>query len=159
MQPAAGLEGARVVLGRRTTYILTPSSYGLAVAFVGGLFTLVAAGIALLVITEKLADSSATAAPLEAPSIPIAASASKDSDNDGQADETTYPQEFSLSARPKLDNDLDNDGNPDGMADPLIGLGLGLLVLPSVGGSFLLLSLYKLPMVGGDYCLPLERPG
>jgi hypothetical protein len=88
----------------------------------------------------------------------IRASANKNSDNDGQAEEMTYLQEFMLPARAELDNDLDNDGNPDGVAVPLVGLGLGLLVLPSVGGSFLL-SLYKLPMVGCDYCLSLERPG
>ena len=147
------------MLGQRTTYILKPSYYCLAVAFVGGLFTLVAAGIALFVITEQHADSLATTAPLDAHSMLIRASANKNSDNDGQAEEMTYLQEFMLPARAELDNDLDNDGNPDGVAVPLVGLGLGLLVLPSVGGSLFLLPLYKLPMVGGDYCLPLERPG
>ena len=71
----------------------------------------------------------------------------------------SYLQEVMPPARTEVDNDLDNDGTPDGVADPLVGLGVVLLVLPSVGGSFFLLSLYKLPMVGGDYCLPLERPG
>jgi hypothetical protein len=149
------------VLGQRTTYILKPSYYCLAVAFVGGLFTLLAVGIALFVIAEKRADSSVTVAPLGAHSLPIRASANKDSDNDGRTDETSYLQEIMLPARAELDNDLDNDGNLDGLEDPLVvGLGgLGLLVLPSVGGSLFLLSLYKLPMVGGDYYLPLERPG
>jgi hypothetical protein len=147
------------VLGQRTTYILKPSYYCLAVAFVGGLFTLLAVGIALFVITEKRADSSATVAPLGAHSLPIRASANKDSDNGGQTDEMSYLQEVMPPARTEVDNDLDNDGTPDGVADPLVGLGVVLLVLPSVGGSFFLLSLYKLPMVGGDYCLPLERPG
>ena len=148
------------MLGQRTTYILTPSYYCLAVAFVGGLFTLLAVGIALFVITEKRADSSATVAPLGAHSLPIRASTTKDSDNDGRTDATSYRQEVMLPARAELDNDLDNDGNLDGLDDPLVvDLGLGLLVLPSVGGSLFLLPLYKLPMVGGDYCLPLERPG
>jgi hypothetical protein len=148
------------VLGQRTTYTLKPSYYCLAVAFVGGLFTLLAAGIALFVIAEKHADSSATAAPLKAHTMPIRALANKHPDNDAQADEMTYLQEVMLPARAELDNDLDNDGNLDGLDDPLVvALGLGLLVLPSVSGSFFLLSLYKLPMVGGDYCLPLERPG
>ena len=149
------------MLGQRTAYILKPSYYCLAVAFVGGLFTLLAVGIALFVIAEKHADSSATAAPLKAHTMPIRTLANKHSDNDAQDDEMTYLQEIMLPARAELDNDLDNDGNLDGLEDPLVaGLGgLGLLVLPSVGGSFFLLSLYKLPMVGGDYYLPLERPG
>jgi hypothetical protein len=147
------------VLDQRTTYILKSSYHCLAVAFVGGLFALLAVGIALFVITEKRADSSATVAPLGAHSLPIRASANKDLDNDSRTDETSYLQEAMLPARTELDNDLDNDGASDGVADPLVGLGVVLLVLPSVGGSFFLLSLYKLPMVGSDYCLPLERPG
>ena len=39
------------------------------------------------------------------------------------------------------------------MVDPLVGLVLIFLVIPSVAGSLLLLSLYKLPMVGCDYYL------
>ena len=69
-----------------------------------------------------------------------------------------------------LDNDLDNDGKVDGTADslgahlngianPLVGLVLVSLLIPSVTGRLLTLSLYELPMVGCEYYLPLERPG
>ena len=69
-----------------------------------------------------------------------------------------------------LDNDLDNDGqvdgivdslgaHPDGIANPLVGMVLVCLLIPSVTGRLLTLSLYELPMVGFEYYLPLERPG
>ena len=69
-----------------------------------------------------------------------------------------------------LDTDIDNDSQVDGIvdslgahlngiADPLVGLAIVSLLIPSVGGSLVLLSLYKLPMVGCDYYPPLERPG
>ena len=72
--------------------------------------------------------------------------------------------------RASLDNDLGNDGQADGIADslgahldgianPLGGLVIVCLLIPSVGGSLLLLSLSKLPMVGCGYYQPLERPG
>ena len=75
-----------------------------------------------------------------------------------------------IAERASLDNDLDNDGqvdgivdslgaHPDRMANPFVGLAIVSLLIPSVGGSLSLLSLYKLPMVGCDYCLTLERPG
>ena len=70
-----------------------------------------------------------------------------------------------------LDDDLDNDGqvvegivdslgaHPAGIANPLVGTVLVLLLIPSVGGGSSLLALYKLPMSGCAYYLPLERPG
>ncbi len=60
---------------------------------------------------------------------------------------------YERPAKGQLHNDLDNDDNPDGMVDPLVGLVLIFLGIPSVAGSLVLLSLYKLPMVGCDYYL------
>ncbi len=87
-----------------------------------------------------------------------------DLDNDGQVDgipaaslvaSTTTERQV----RGELDNDLDNDGLPDGMSDPIVGLVFVSLLILIVGGSLVLLALYKLPLVGCDYHLPLERPG
>jgi hypothetical protein len=75
-----------------------------------------------------------------------------------------------IAERASLDNDLDNDGKVDGtadslgalldgMVDPLVDLAIVSLLIPLVGGSLSLLSIYKLPMIGCDYSLPVERPG
>ena len=104
-------------------------------------------------------SATASSALVEA-SMTARGSLDNDLDNDGQVDGMTTSQLASgKPVRGQLDNDLDSDGHPDGMANPLVGLGLVFLLIPSVGGSLFLLSLYKLPMVGCDYCLTLERPG
>ena len=122
-------------------------------AFVVGLFALVAVASCVLLFfatgprTEQSASSH--------PSAVVASSALL---------------EAPIAERGSLENDLDNDANVDGtadslgahlngIADPLVGLVIACLLMPSVAGSLLMLSLYKLPMVGCDYYLPLERPG
>ena len=160
-----------VVLGQRPLtkgFVRLPSNYYWAAAFVLGLsaLVLVIAGTSLFLATDSGAQSTAFQPSAAASSALLkastAASGSLDSDvnNDGQVD--GIADSLVASGRPprgQLDNDLDNDGNPDGMADSLVGLGLVSLLIPSVGGSLVLLSLYELPLVGCDYYLPLERPG
>ena len=141
-----------VVLGQRTIPKgLKPPSYYYywVVALVVGLFAL--AGVASCVVfaagprTEStpLHPSVASSALIQAPIAAQRASLDNDSNNDGQVDGIVD----SLGA------------HPDGIANPLGGIVLVFLLIPSVGGSLLVLSLYKLPLVGCDYYLPLERPG
>ena len=129
------------MLGQRTIPegLRLPSYYYYCwvVAVVVGLFALVVATYVLLFFAAGPSPKSTSVHP------PVASSAL-----------TGAP----IAEKGLLDNDLDNDGYPDGMADPLVGLVIVCLLTPSVGGSLLLLSLYKLPMVGCDYHLPLERP-
>ena len=137
-----------VVLGQRTITKGFRPPYYWVVAFVVGLFAL--AVVASCVVfaagprTEgtSLHPSVASSALTQAP-IAEGASLDTDIDNDSQVDGIVD----SLGA------------HPDGIANPLVGMVLVFLLIPSVGGSLLVLSLYKLPMVGCDYYLPLERPG
>ena len=139
-----------VVLGQRTiTKGLRLPPYYWVVAFVVGLFAL--AVVASCVVfaagprTEgtSLHPSVASSALTHAPTAAQRASLDNDLDNDSQVD----GQGDSLGA------------HLNGIADPLVGLAIVSLLIPSVGGSLVLLSLYKLPMVGCDYYPPLERPG
>ena len=159
------------LLGQRTIPegLRLPSSssyyYCWVVAVVVGLFALVVATYVLLFFAAGPSPKSTSVHPPVASSAltgaPIAEKGllDNDLDNDGQVDSMANSLATSgRSVRGWLDNDLDNDGYPDGMADPLVGLVIVCLLIPSVGGS-LLLSLYELPLVGCDYYLPLERPG
>jgi hypothetical protein len=142
-----------VVLGQRTItkgFVRLPSNYYYwVVALVVGLFAL--AVVASCVVfaagprthSTSLHPSVASSALTQAPIAAQSASLDNDLDNDGQVDGIVD----SLGA------------HPDGIANPLEGLGFVCLLIPSVGGSLSLLSLYKLPMVGCEYYLPLERPG
>ena len=157
------------MLGQRTlTKGLRVPYYYWVVAFVVGLFALVAASWILLFFAAGPSTESTSVHPpvassaLTEASIAEKASLDSDVDNDGQVDSSMANSLVASSGgrlRGWLDNDLDNDGLPDGMTDPLVGLGLVSLLIPSVGGSLVLLSVYKLPMVGCDYCPTLERPG
>jgi hypothetical protein len=139
-----------VVLGHRpiTKGFRLPSNYYWVVAFVVGLFAVVAVA-SCVVFTAGPSTQSTSLHPSVASSAltqaPIAERASLDTDidNDGQVDGIVD----SLGA------------HPDGIANPLVGMVLVLLLIPSVSASLLGLSLYRLPMVGCDYYLPLERPG
>jgi hypothetical protein len=141
-----------VVLGQRPIPkgLRLPSSYYWVVAFVVGLFALVVVASCVVFAADPSSENTSLH-----PSV-VASSA--------------LTQAPTASQRASLDNDLNNDGQVDGMvdslgahldgiADPLVGLVIVSLLIPSVGGSLSLLSLYKLPMVGCDYCLTLERPG
>ena len=137
------------MLGQRTiTKGLRLPPYYWVVAFVVGLFAL--AVVASCVVfaagprTEgtSLHPSVASSALTQAP-IAEGASLDTDIDNDSQVDGIVD----SLGA------------HPDGIANPLVGMVLVFLLIPSVGGSLLMLSLYKLPMIGCDYYPPLDRPG
>ncbi len=155
--------GPRTIEGLRLRYY-----YWLVAALVVALFTLViVGGVSLFFGAGVTAESISSLHPSAPPaSSALAASTAvsglldSDANNDGQVD--GIADSLVVSGRPirgQLDNDLDNDNNPDGIADPLVGLVLVFLLVPSVGASLLVLSLYKLPMVGCDYYLPLERPG
>jgi hypothetical protein len=138
-----------VVLKHRTTKGWRLSSYWV-VAFAVGLFTLVVvASCALLFFAVEPRAESTSFHSSAAASAVLEASIAHE--------------------RPSLDNDLDNDGQVDGIADSLGAHPNGIanplclvfvsLLIPAVGGGLFLLSLYKLPMVGRGYCLPPERPG
>jgi hypothetical protein len=71
--------------------------------------------------------------------------------------------------RASLDNDLDNDGNVDGVADEFLALSsvviffafiLGALLIPLLGvtSTWLIVS-YKALKLGSAYYPPLEHPG
>ena len=141
------------MLGQRTITkgLRLPSYYSWVVALVVGLFLVAVASCVLLFFATgpRIQSASfhpsavASSALIEAPIASQRASLDNDLDNDGQVDGIVD----SLGA------------HPDRMANPFVGLAIVSLLIPSVGGSLSLLSLYKLPMVGCDYCLTLERPG
>ena len=125
---------------------------------------LTALAVALFALVHPLAPAtSPPAASLAQDASSMAASGPLDGDlnNEGQDDgmANSLAASSGRSVRGQLDNDLDNEGNPDGMSDPLVVLVLGSILVPAVGSSLFLLSLYELPMVGYDCCPTLERPG
>ena len=143
-----------VVLEHRTRKGWRLSSSSWVVAFAVGLFTLVVvASCALLFFAAEPRAESTSFHPSAAASAALEAPIAHERAHE----------------RASLDNDLDNDGHvdgiadplgahPDGIATPLVCLVFVSLLIPAVGGLFLL-SLYQLPMVGPGYCLPPERPG
>jgi hypothetical protein len=63
-----------------------------------------------------------------------------------------------MPQRGPLDNDTDNDGSDDEVANSLVGLVSTLLLTPLLSASFAVL-LQQLPKLGLDYFPILGRPG
>jgi hypothetical protein len=63
-----------------------------------------------------------------------------------------------MPQRGPLDNDADNDGSDDEVANSLVGLVSALLLTPLLSASFAVL-LQQLPKLGLDYFPILGRPG